>query len=72
MRVRRALYQAIDIAAIQRVTLRGLSQPTGTLIARQINGWTPQADARLPYSTDAAKKLMQEAGYPQGFEVDFA
>ena len=33
LRVRKALYQAIDIQSIQRVVLRGLAQPTGTLIA---------------------------------------
>ena len=72
VRVRKALYQAIDINAIQRVVLRGLAQPTGTLIARQVNGWTPKADVRWPYDAGAAKKLLAEAGYPNGFEVDFA
>jgi peptide/nickel transport system substrate-binding protein len=33
VRVRRALYQAIDIQTIARVTTRGLSQPTGALIS---------------------------------------
>jgi len=71
-RVRKALYQAIDIHAIQRVVLRGLAQPTGALIAHQVNGWTPKADARWPYDAKAAQKLLAEAGYPKGFEVDFA
>lgn len=72
VRVRKALYQAIDIQTINRVTMRGLSQPTGTLIAPQVNGWTKKADARWPYDVEGAKKLLAEAGYPQGFEVDFA
>ena len=72
VRVRKALYQAIDIQTISRVTMRGLSQPTGTLIAPQVNGWTKKADARWPYDAEAARKLLAEAGYPQGFEVDFA
>ncbi|MBO9679747.1 MAG: ABC transporter substrate-binding protein [Acidovorax sp.] len=72
VRVRKALYQAIDINAIQRVVLRGLAQPTGALVARQVNGWTQKADARWPYDAEAARKLLSEAGYPQGFEVDFA
>ena len=71
-RVRKALYQAIDIAAIKRVTMRDLSQNTGTLIAPQVNGWTKKADARFPYNVAAAQKLLADAGYPQGFEVDFA
>jgi len=72
MKVRRALYQAIDIDAIQKVTMRGLSQPTGTLVAPQVNGWTEAVHKRLPLDVEGAKKLLAEAGYPQGFEVDFA
>ena len=72
LRVRKALYQAIDIQTIARVTMRGLAQPTGALIAPQVNGWTKKADARWPYDMEGAKKLLAEAGYPQGFEVDFA
>jgi peptide/nickel transport system substrate-binding protein len=72
VRVRRALYQAIDVDTIARVTMRGLAQPTGTLISPQVNGWTKKADQRWPYDVDGAKKLLAEAGYPDGFEVDFA
>ena len=72
LRVRKALYQAIDISAIQRVTLRGLGESTGTLVSPQVNGWTKKADARWPYDAKAAQKLLADAGYPQGFEVDFA
>jgi peptide/nickel transport system substrate-binding protein len=71
-RVRKALYQAIDIQTINRVTMRGLSQPTGALISPQVNGWTKRVDARWPYDLGAAKKLLAQAGYPLGFEVDFA
>jgi peptide/nickel transport system substrate-binding protein len=72
MRVRKALYQAIDIQALHKNTMRGLSQPTGSMIAPQVNGWTKQTDQRYPYNAEAAKKLLAEAGYPAGFEVDFA
>ncbi|RZS46919.1 ABC transporter substrate-binding protein [Sphaerotilus mobilis] len=71
-RVRRALYQAIDMDSIARVTLRGLGQPTGTLIAPQVNGWTKALDKRLPFDPKASQKLLADAGYPNGFEVDFA
>jgi peptide/nickel transport system substrate-binding protein len=72
VRVRKALYQAIDILAIQRSIMRGLSQPTGALVAPQVNGWTKRADVRLPFDPEAARKLLAAAGYPGGFEVDFA
>jgi peptide/nickel transport system substrate-binding protein len=71
-RVRMALYQAIDIASLTRVTMRGLSQPTGALVAPQVNGWTEGVHKRHPYDVEAAKKLLADAGYPGGFEVDFA
>jgi peptide/nickel transport system substrate-binding protein len=68
VRVRQALYQAIDIEAIKRAVMRGASDPTGAIIAPQVHGWTKEANARLPYNPDAAKKLLAEAGYPNGFE----
>ena len=71
-RVRQALYQAIDIENIHKVVMRGLSQNTGTLIAPQVNGWTKKADQRHPYNPAAAQKLLADAGYKDGFEVDFA
>jgi peptide/nickel transport system substrate-binding protein len=72
VRVRKALYQAIDSDALHKVTMRGLSQPTGTLVAPQVNGWTEELHKRMPFDQEAARKLLAEAGYPQGFEVDFA
>ena len=72
LQVRKALYQAIDINTITRVTMRGLSEPTGALVASQVDGWTAAVNKRLPYSVDEAKKLLTQAGYPNGFEVDFA
>jgi len=71
-RVRKALYQAIDINTIARVTLRGLGQPTGALVAPQVNGWNEAVHKRYPFDVAAAQKLLADAGYKDGFEVDFA
>jgi peptide/nickel transport system substrate-binding protein len=71
-RVRKALYQAIDGTSLSRVTMRGLSQTTGALVAPQVNGWSEGVHKRHPYDVEAAKKLLADAGYPNGFEVDFA
>ncbi len=71
-RVRKALYQAIDIDTITRVTLRGLGQPTGALVAPQVNGWTEAVHKRYPFDLVASRKLLADAGYKDGFEVDFA
>ena len=71
-RVRKALYQAIDMNTIARVSLRGLGQPTGALVAPQVNGWTEAVHKRHPFDVAAAQKLLADAGYKDGFEVDFA
>jgi len=68
-RVRQAFYQAIDIDAIKRVVMRGASNPTALMVGPGINGFFPELNKRLPFDTEAAKKLMAEAGYPNGFEV---
>lgn len=67
-RVRQAFYQAIDIDGIKRTVMRGASNPSALLVGPGINGFQPDAK-RLPYDVEAAKKLMAEAGYPNGFEV---
>ncbi|KQP21601.1 ABC transporter substrate-binding protein [Pseudorhodoferax sp. Leaf267] len=70
IRVRQALYQAVDLATIHRTTMRQLSVPTGTMIAPMVNGWTKDLEARAAkYDVAAAKKLLTDAGYPDGFEV---
>ncbi|MFN3437530.1 MAG: ABC transporter substrate-binding protein [Acidovorax sp.] len=72
LRVRKALYQAIDSATLQRVTMRGMSKPTGAMVSPLVNGWTDAVDQRLAYDANAAKDLLAQAGYKDGFEVDFA
>ncbi len=67
-RVRRAFYQAIDIDAIKSKVMRGMSVPSALLISPLL--FTPLADLkRHPYDVDAAKKLMADAGYADGFEL---
>lgn len=69
VRVRRAFYQAIDIDAIKTRVMRGAAAPTALMVAPGIKGFLPEMNKRLPHDTDAAKKLLAEAGYPNGFEV---
>jgi len=69
LRVRRAVYQAIDIDAIVSKVLRGQATPTGSHLSRRIDGSTAELDRRLPYDPATARKLLKEAGYPDGFAV---
>jgi peptide/nickel transport system substrate-binding protein len=67
--VRQAIYQAIDIEAIRRDVMRGLSRPAGMLVAPGAVGYAAELDQRLPYDPEAAKWLLAAAGYPAGFGV---
>jgi peptide/nickel transport system substrate-binding protein len=69
-RVRQAFYQAIDVNAIQRAVMRGLSVPTAINLPNPEKAGIPkEMDKRYPYDVNAAKKLLAEAGYPDGFEL---
>jgi len=70
LRVRRALYQAIDIETIKTKLMNGQSLPTGALVPSPLASFNdPEIEKRLPYDLEAAKKLMADAGYKDGFEV---
>src|SRR3989454_5281232 len=68
VRVRRALNMAVDREAIRKVTMRGLSIPAGIMIAPGVHGYSTQIDIVQKYDPAGAKKLLAEAGYPQGLE----
>ncbi len=68
--VRQALYQAIDIEAIKKKVMRGLSSPAGIITFPGVTGYTKALDERLPYDVAAAKQLLADAGYPDGFDVE--
>jgi peptide/nickel transport system substrate-binding protein len=68
-RVRQAFYQAIDVDGIKRTVMRGASNTTALMVGPGINGFLPDLNKRLPYDPDGAKKLLADAGYPNGFEV---
>ncbi|MFM2210415.1 MAG: hypothetical protein RIQ96_2058, partial [Pseudomonadota bacterium] len=68
-RVRQAFFQAIDIEGIKRTVMRGASNPTALMVGPGVNGFFADMNTRLPYNVDAAKKLLADAGYPNGFEV---
>jgi peptide/nickel transport system substrate-binding protein len=70
VRVRKALYQAIDVEAIKRSVMRGVSWPAGMIVAPALNGAPQGMNTRvLPFDPEGAKKLLAEAGYPDGFTV---
>ncbi|MBM3378760.1 MAG: ABC transporter substrate-binding protein [Betaproteobacteria bacterium] len=68
VRVRRALSMAVDRPAIQRTIMRNLSLPAAILVAPGVNGHSAELDKVGPANIEGAKRLLAEAGYPNGFE----
>jgi peptide/nickel transport system substrate-binding protein len=68
LRVRRAISKAINRQAIVDRIMEGQAVPAGQVVSEKLFGHVPglRADA---YDLDGAKKLLKEAGYPDGFNV---
>ena len=69
VRVRRAVYHALDVELITQKVLRGQGVPTGAFLSPKVDGSPPELDQRLPFDPARAKALLAEAGYPNGFSV---
>ena len=69
LRVRRAVYHAIDVELITQKVLRGQGVPTGAFLSPKVDGAPAELDKRLPFDPARAKVLLTEAGYPNGFSV---
>ena len=66
VRVRRAISSAINREAIRDRIMEGLAYPTGNYVTETLFGNNP--DVKMPaFDADGAKKLLAEAGYPDGF-----
>jgi peptide/nickel transport system substrate-binding protein len=69
-RVRKALYQAIDIETIKTKLMNSQSVPTGGMTPSPLAAFNdPALESRFPFDLAAARKLMADAGYADGFEV---
>ena len=67
-RVREALSIVVDREAIRRTIMRGLSIPAGIMVPPGVEGWSAELDTVSRPDVDRAKRLLAEAGYPNGFE----
>ena len=67
-RVREAVSKAINRPAIVERIMGGVAQAAGELLPVPLFGTSPDMKPDK-YDPEAAKKLLAEAGYPNGFEV---
>jgi peptide/nickel transport system substrate-binding protein len=71
VRVRRALSMAIDRTAISQRVMEGTSIPAGQFLPEGTYAYIP--DLRpTPFDPDGARRLLAEAGYPNGFRITLA
>jgi peptide/nickel transport system substrate-binding protein len=69
IRVREAFARAIDEDAIAKHIMLGFAHPTWLMWGPGVNGYDPKIDHRPTVDLAMARKLLAEAGYPNGFEV---
>ncbi|WP_207481237.1 ABC transporter substrate-binding protein [Arenibaculum pallidiluteum] len=69
IRVREAVVRAVNLDAINKQIMRGAAVPLGSLIPPELNGYDKSFGEPYKPDPDKAKKLLAEAGYPNGFEV---
>jgi peptide/nickel transport system substrate-binding protein len=70
IRVRKAMYHAIDIETMKTKLMNGMAQPTGSIVPHPIAAYNDASlEQRLPFDLAKARALMAEAGYGDGFEV---
>lgn len=66
-RVRLAVAQAIDVATIDRVIMRGAAEPVSQLLPAGLSGYSDAHADRPAFDPVAARALLAEAGYADGF-----
>ncbi|MFK7855079.1 MAG: ABC transporter substrate-binding protein [Granulosicoccus sp.] len=67
VRVRQAAYQSINVDTLISKIMLGNAQAASQLVSANMNGYSTSLSTRLPYDPEAAKSLLAEAGYPDGF-----
>lgn len=69
VKVRQAIYQTVDVEALKSRLMGGAIQPTNSMVGPGVIGYDASLEPRLPVDLAAAKKLMADAGYADGFTV---
>lgn len=67
VRVREAVAHAVNVPAILQTIMRGNAEPASQLVSSPMGGFSDSRDSRPSFDVAAAKALLAEAGYPDGF-----
>ncbi|MGM7679370.1 ABC transporter substrate-binding protein [Microbacterium sp. A94] len=70
VRVRRAINMAFDREALAAATNPGVNEPISQLFVPSSVGYLEDLEDAYPYDPDAAKALLADAGYADGFSLD--
>ena len=70
-RVREALSKGLNRQALVQAALEGFAAPAAQIVAPGIVGFNAGLKVE-PYDPDGARKLLAEAGYPNGFGITLA
>lgn len=68
VRVRKAIYHAINIDEIIENAMDGYAEPASQFVYNYIFGYNPEIK-RLSYDLEKARQYMKDAGYEDGFEI---
>jgi ABC-type transport system substrate-binding protein len=70
VRVRRAMNHAVDRKALAEKLLNGLATPASSTVSPGVGPSFYFPQPALEYSPDKARRLLKEAGYPNGFDIE--
>jgi ABC-type transport system substrate-binding protein len=70
VRVRQALNYAINRDEINKIAAVGIGQPSAAILPKEHWACDPATQNFYAYDPEKAKKLLAEAGHPNGFELE--
>jgi peptide/nickel transport system substrate-binding protein len=69
--VRQAVNYAIDRESLTKNVLKGYAYPLNAPVGPDQYGYSPEIGPKYKHDPAKAKQLLAQAGYPDGFDVDF-
>jgi peptide/nickel transport system substrate-binding protein len=70
IRVRKAIAHAVNVDEIIQYVMEGSAYPATQIISSYASGFNPEIE-RPQYDPKLAEKLLEEAGFPDGFKANF-